>query len=314
VTFTASLRLDYNTVTGEFLSPRLAAVFRPIPGHFLRLGAARAFRKPAFLETHAHPIVVFPDESPITGDGQQRFLEFMSRIIGNDDLKNEELLSLEAGYLGRFLDGRLTVTLDLYVNLNTEIVVLKSNIVPDAQGLPDLDRSTLGATNSGSRLRIFGTELSARFNPTRDISLLASWTHREVFDLDSDRTSDATPKNLITLGGRFRTNWGLVGSLYAFSRSEYWNRSVGNPSGLFLDPLHKKLKNAFLVLGKLGWKFDISKSVGLEAGLKLFLPVSPFSAPHFRYYEEAGGETITGQKYGGMELARVVTGYLQGSF
>jgi hypothetical protein len=42
--------------------------------------------------------------------------------------------------------------------------------------------------------------------------------------------------------------------------------------------------------------------------------VSPFQAPHFRYYEEAGGVTIHGQQYGGMELARMVTGYLQGSF
>ncbi|MFC1654540.1 TonB-dependent receptor plug domain-containing protein [Myxococcota bacterium] len=314
VTCTFGLRFDYNTVTGAFLSPRVAAVFRPVQGHFLRLGAARAFRKPAFLETHSHPIVDFPDTSPITGPAQGNFLEFMAGVIGNPELHNEELLSIEAGYLGRFLDGRLSITMDFYLNLNTEIVVLKSEIVPDTQGLPDLGNSTLLSINSDHGLRIFGTEMSVRFNPNRNVSLLFSWIHREVFDLESEKTSDATPKNLLTLGGRFRTDWGLVGSLYAFSRSEYWNRSVGNPAGLFMESLHIKLPNAFLVLGRLGWKFTPAEGIELEGGLKLFLPVSPFSAPHFRYFEEAGGVTINGQQYGGMELARMVTGYLQGSF
>ena len=314
LTCTFGLRFDYNTVTGSFLSPRLAAVFRPAPGQFLRLGAARAFRKPAFLETHAHPIVEFPDTSPITGPSRENFLEFMSRVIGTSSLNNEELLSVEAGYLGRFLDGRLSVTLDVYLNLNTEIVSLKSEIVPDAQGLPDLDRSILASVNSEEGLRIFGTEISLRFSPIKSVSLLASWTHREVFDLKSEKTTDTNPKNLLTLGGRFNTDWGLVGSLYAFARSEYWNRSVGNPAGLFLEHLQVKLKNAFLVLGKLGWKVSPADGVWLETGLKLFLPVSPFSAPYFRYYEEAGGVTADGQQYGGLQLARMVTGYLQGSF
>jgi iron complex outermembrane receptor protein len=314
VTCTFGLRFDYNTVTGTFLSPRLAAVFRPARNHFLRIGAARAFRKPAYLETHSHPTVEFPDTSPLTGPSQDNFLEFMSRVIGNTRLENEELLSIEAGYLGRFLDGRLSAGLDIYLNMNTEIVALKSEIVPDNQGLPDLDRSTLLSVNSGQGLRIFGTELSVRFSPTRNISLLASWTHREVFDMQSEKTSDATPKNLLTLGGRFRTEGGLVASLYAFSRSEYWNRAVGNPGGMFLEPLKIKLKNAFLVLAKLGWKVTPTERIELEAGLKLFLPVSPFSPPYFRYYEEAGGITPTGQQYGGLELARMVTGYLQGSF
>ena len=314
VTCTFGLRFDYNTTTGAFLSPRLAAVFRPVQGHFLRLGAARAFRKPAFLETHSHPIVSFPDTSPITGPAQQNFLEFMAGVIGNPELNNEELLSVEAGYLGRFLDGQLTVNFDVYLNLNTDIVVLRSEIVPDAQGLPDLANSTLLSVNSDDDLRIFGTELSVRYNPVRTVSLLFSWTHREVFNLESEKTTDSTPKNLITLGGRFRTDWGLVGSLYAFSRSEYWNRAVGNPEGLFTGSLQIKLPNAFLLLGRLGWKFAVAEGVEVEGGMKLFLPVSPFQAPHFRYYEEAGGVTIHGKQYGGMELARMVTGYLQGSF
>jgi hypothetical protein len=67
VMMTGDLRYDYNSVTGGFLSPRLAAIFRPADGQFLRTGITRAFRKPSFMETHTHLNVEFPDESPITG-------------------------------------------------------------------------------------------------------------------------------------------------------------------------------------------------------------------------------------------------------
>ncbi len=57
LTVTGGLRLDYNSITDLFLSPRLVSVFNVAPGHFIRLGVARAFRKPSLLETHTHPMV-----------------------------------------------------------------------------------------------------------------------------------------------------------------------------------------------------------------------------------------------------------------
>jgi outer membrane receptor protein involved in Fe transport len=61
VTVTGGLRLDYNTESGEFLSPRLAAVFNPLGDQFIRLGIARAFRKPSLWEARLHPGVLFPE-------------------------------------------------------------------------------------------------------------------------------------------------------------------------------------------------------------------------------------------------------------
>ena len=69
-----------------------------------------------------------------------------------------------------------------------------------------------------------------------------------------------------------------------------------------------------LVLGKIGWRVDLSGVAEFEAGLKLFLPVSPFSSPHFQYNEMGGIVTDTGTLFGGDLLRRMVTGYLQGSF
>jgi hypothetical protein len=74
------------------------------------------------------------------------------------------------------------------------------------------------------------------------------------------------------------------------------------------------MQNYFLVISKLGWRWQPSPGIELETGVKLLLPVSPFASPHFRYRERGGVLTYSGENFGGDELRRMVTGYLQGSF
>ncbi len=315
VTTTFGLRFDHSTETGAFLSPRLSAVFRPAAGHYLRLGVARAFRKPAYIETRAHLMVEFPDDSPITGDGQDSFQEFMTRVVGNSALDYEELLSFEAGYLGRFLGGRLNLGLDLYFNQNSKEVVFRSNIVPDeTTGLPNLQESNFMHFNRKDPIDIIGSELSVRFSPSERISLLACWTYREVFDHRTGKSFDDSPKHLVALGGRFRFEWGLVGSLYLFTRSEFIDRAVKNPAGLMEPMLSEHMHNHLLILGRIGWRRAPVEGFELETGIKLFLPVSPFSGPRFQFREDGGGIDTSGRNYGGDLLSRMVSVYLQGSF
>jgi outer membrane receptor for ferrienterochelin and colicin len=310
---TGSLRFDYNTVTGAFLSPRLAVVFKHQKNQYVRAGVGRGFLKPSYINTHLHPMAVFPDESPIQGPAQEAFQEFMSGIIGNPDLANTELLSFEGGYLGKFFDGKLSVALDLYYNQVRKIYGMKPEVVADEQGLPDLNNSVI-KVESLRDFDIHGFELVVRYHPTDSVALMASWAHRQVLELGTGHLSDNTPKNLVTLGGRFRTESGLIGSLYIFSRSEFWQADVENPKGLMAPKLKLHLDNNFLILGKLGYRWKTSGSFELEMGVKLFLPFSPFSGPLFRYYEEAGGNSPEGKRFGGEQLTRLLTGYLRGSF
>jgi outer membrane receptor protein involved in Fe transport len=314
ITVTGGTRIDYNTQTEWFVSPRLAAVLRISAEQYLRVGVARSFRKPSFIETVYHPMVEFPEDSPIQGTAQDRFQEFMTRVGGYSGLENEELLAFEAGYVGRFLDGRLSVCLDLYYNQFRKQAMLIPNIIEDEQGLPDLGASSFLFRNQGPDLDILGSELSVRFNPYRSLSLMASWTHRQIYDYSARGFSGESPKNLITLGGRFRTGSGLLGSLYVFTRSEFWDLRVENPAGILEPMFGRHMDNVALMMGKLGWQIEIGQHVRLETGVKLFLPVSPFSAPHFRYYEAGGGMTPVGKRYGAEQLGRMLTGYLEGSF
>jgi outer membrane receptor protein involved in Fe transport len=314
VTVSGSLRFDYNTATEPFLSPRMAVVFRPHKGQYLRVALARAFRKPAFVETQLHPMVEFPQDSPITGAGRENFQEFMSRVLGNPDLDNEKLLSVEVGYLGQFLDEKLSVSVDFYYNQVRDLIGLTELIVAGGQGLPDLERSILRSTNTEGDRDIHGLELTVRYDPSRSVSLLASWAYREVFDRTAGRVLNTTPKNLATVGGRFRTESGLVGSLYFFSRSDIVDTDVESPAGALAPSLVMHLDHVMLFLGKLGYRWRGGDGIRIETGLKLFLPFSPFSGPLFRYYEDSGGESPDGRFFGGQQLRRVLTAYLQGSF
>jgi outer membrane receptor for ferrienterochelin and colicin len=310
VTVTGGLRLDYNTETAFFLSPRVAAVFQPVKGQYLRMGVARAFRKPAFLETGAHLMAEFPEDSPIKPPGYE-FQEFLTHVLGNSHVGNEKLLSFDLGYLGQFLDDRLRLALDLYYNRNTDTNGMVTNIVENDQGLPDLSASTIMFERTGQDLDILGSELSVRFNLSKSAALIAQWTYRGVLD---KRFRNTSPKHLITLGGHFRLPSGILGSLYLFTRSEFTDSAVENPAGMMEPTQSMHMDNVMLLLGKLGRQWGGEEGVQLEAGVKLFLPVSPFSGHLFRFYEKGGGVTPGGKRYGGEELARAVTAYLQGSF
>jgi outer membrane receptor for ferrienterochelin and colicin len=313
VTATLGARFDYNTVTDVFFSPRLATVFRPASGQFIRLGVARAFRKPAWLETHAHLQAHCPPGSPLAGPACDNFQEFMSRVVGNDQLGNEKLTAFELGYLGQYLANRLSVAVDLYFNHYADAIEAVSDITTDEQGLPDLNTSSLKYQHVAD-WDVFGSEVTVRWNLSEQASLILSWSHRQMFDHNSGDWIDKVPKNMFTLGGRFGTGKGLVGSLYLFSRSELLDTAVENPLGLLEPLLSERLENILLVMGKLGWRWNSPPGFHLEAGCQLSLPVSPFESPHFRYFERGGGFTPEGTHFGGDQLRQMVSVYLLGSF
>jgi outer membrane receptor for ferrienterochelin and colicin len=314
VTITAGLRFDYNTETGIFLSPRLATVFKPMQNQFLRVNVARAFRKPPFIDSRLHAVVSFPEDSPITGTGQQEFQEFMTRVSGNHNLDNEELWAFEVGYLGQFLDKRLSISVDLFWNIYYNEISVDYNIIPDPMGLPDLHLSSALSRNSNKSIDIIGSELSVSYEISKDVSLMAYWVHRQVFDRQTGKTDASNPKNLFAIGGRYKSPGGLLGSLFAFVRSELNDNSVPNPDGIFAPILNQKLDNVVLLLGRLGWAWRMDNDFAFEAGLKLFFPISFGSNTSTCFFENGGGVTPEGAAFGGTKLCRLASIYLEGSF
>ena len=314
VTVTGGARLDYNNTTKTFVSPRLALVVQPLARQYLRVGVARAFRRPTPTETRGHFAVDFPADSVLDPGTQEEIQEMMTRVFGNQGLENEVLLSVDAGYLGHFLDRRLTIALDLYHNRYSRVIDFQADLREVAPGWPDLASSSYYFVNTTRDSIFVGSELSVRYTPRPTLSLLGSLTYRQGFDADPWRARDTSPKVVMAAGGRFRARSGLLGSLYLSARSDFWERAVENPEGI-LSGARASYRESFLVVtGRLGWEGRALDLMQFETGLKLFLPVSPAVEPHFRYREQAGGLTPGGQPYGGEELSRIVTAYLQGTF
>ncbi len=304
---TAGARLDYNTTSGLFASPRIATVFQPWPGHFFRLGAARSFRKPSFQESGFHMAVGFPPDGPIQGADQTEFQEFMSKALGNSDLPSEKLWAFEAGYRVRLFDGRLSASFEAYGNYHTDIIDFETHLATTPQGMIDLQETRLRFASLGHDAWIWGVEIGLRYKPVDEVLLQAAWSHREV-----PGEVNGTPKNLLLLGGRFETRSGFMGSLYLSTRSEFWSGSVENPEGMLFPPLNQHLPNSAVLLGRLGYRWSAWEEAELEVGIRLYLPVSldDFS---FSYRGRGGGTTPGGYHYGGEELGRRVGLYLEGS-
>lgn len=311
LTLTADARLDYNTATGLAFSPRLAAVFLPAEEQRLRLSVARAFRKPSFGEYGLHPSLRFPPGSALPESSQDVFQEFMSRVAGNNQLENETVTAFEAGWQGRFFNGQVSSSLDLYVNFYQSWIGTQSKVVADQNGLPDLAASKVQYENIAHDSFYGGVEWSLRYQPSQELLLQFIWNHRQPLDRG---LIDDSPHNLLTLGGRYQTSWGLVSSLYLFSRSEYTDHTVSNPKGL-LEPLQaKKLDNAVLAMARLGYRMSLSQHSQLECGIRILLPINPYGDHPFRFREDGGGYAPDGSSYGAEELRRLASVYLEGQF
>lgn len=315
-----SARFDFDSETDPFAGIRLATVFRPTDDQFVRLGLGRSYRRTAYLETagQLNLMAEFPPDSPITGAARDSFQEFLTRVERRRRMGNDDLTSFEAGYLGRFFDGRLSVGVEGYLGLyRWNKWIGESNIVVGPMGLPDLNESSFRYLTRTQDVKVLGAEVSLRFDPAEGVSLQAWWAHREVLDDPGTNEPDLTnsPAGTFALGGRWLSSFGLLGSAYAFYRTGF-SRRLGASQGMMELPyiVPVEMAEEIVVLGRLGWRLKPWAGFDLEAGMKVFLPVSPSASPHDRYNEAMGNWNQYGQHYAGEELARVVLGYVQGTF
>jgi iron complex outermembrane receptor protein len=169
---TLGVRFDYNSITPFTISPRLAGVWRFSKHQSLRLAAGQAFRKPSLLNTSMH-LVGFRGEPGFEG-----LEEFFRDAFGNEDLGNESITTIEAGYIGRFLDDRLIAEVDIFYNRYRDTIAIEQNMVYDEFGAPDLANSSMVAGNRGMEMDSLGGSVSATFRLGRRLKVNANYTFR----------------------------------------------------------------------------------------------------------------------------------------
>jgi outer membrane receptor protein involved in Fe transport len=310
LTLTGGVRLDYNNITPFTVSPRAACVWSPIEDQFLRLSFGQAFRKPSFFNTSIHLTGVEPEPA------FPEFDDFMHRAVGNEELKNESITSLELGYVGRFLGRDLTLEADVFYNRYRDTITFHLDIVTGPLGLPDLDASEARYTNAGREADSVGATLAATFRILEPLRVHLNYTFRHTF-YTSDPTGLGTaeggrkgeriswePAHLANLSVRWVPATGLRLGVSLHARSAFDGQISQATAFDPRDTMH--LPAAFLLSAFASWRFDLGAR-HLEAGVRAY---NALQAP---FRDLPGRIRLDGFQLGGQELPRRIFLFLRGS-
>jgi hypothetical protein len=239
-------------------------------------------------------------------------VDMLAVQLGNEDLDNEEVHSIEAGWRGRFLDESLRVSVDLFYSMYRNTIFIVSD-VPLWMGVPDLSNSTLQYRNNPDGLNALGAEAEITWRLGGPWSLWSSVGLRQVTDQGEGKRGEAEPVLRANLGGRFFPERGWLVDL-AFHYVSAFRVRIVDPLNM-MDPLQPfDLGNRVLLIGRLGYRIETRGDRAFELGLKLR---TPLGAP-FREYagipKPLAMPSDAESDFGGEIFVRVVSFYLEGSF
>ncbi|MFC1654584.1 TonB-dependent receptor plug domain-containing protein [Myxococcota bacterium] len=304
---TGGLRLDTDTSTDELtFSPRVAAVLRPWETQAFRLGYSLAFRRPSYFENRMH--VRIENYNPATPE----IVDLLRSQYGNEDVGNEQVHSLEAGWRGRFFDDRLQLSADLFFSRYRDTITFVIN-VPERLGLPDIASSTVQYQNQGAEVDAVGGEAEVVLRPTGNWTFWSNLGVRKVINIDTDEDMPSEPQWRINLGGRYLPASGLLADVALHYVSTYLMPLI-DPSNLLNEPRTVALGDRLLLFARLGYRIKLDQVREIESGLAVRTPLgNPFreypGAPLPLTIQTAGRSD-----FGGEYLARLISFYLRGSF
>jgi len=307
---TGGLRFDFNSITPETLSPRLAAVWKFTRAQSLRLAFGMAFRKPSFFETSLHLKGVIPEP------GFEGIDDFLARSVGNEDLGNESITVFEAGYVGRFLDARLTIEAGAFYNRYRDTVNFHVNIATDEFGVPDLTASEALYKNQGLEVDSVGGSLGVTYRLLRTLRLSANYTFRHswyitespggshVVAAEKGERVPFEPAHLFNLSFYHLLprglRWGM--SLHARSASDW----TIVDAGIFGD-MHELHNRAGWMLGAFGaWRLQVGSGY-VETGIRAY------NVPDTAFFDMGFAYSRSGKQTGGFQLGRRMFFYLKGA-
>jgi len=307
---TGGVRVDYNSITPFTVSPRLAGVWKFTGDQSLRLAFGMAFRKPSFFETSLHLKGVDP------APGFDEIDDFMQKSVGNDDLRNESITVLEAGYVGRFLDARLIVEATTFYNRYRDTVNFHVNIATNEFGVPDLTESEAFYQNQGREADSVGGSVGATYRVLRTLRLSANYTFRHSWYLaDSPGGSQSIavekgervawePAHLFNLSFYHLLHSGLRWGMSLHARSaSHWTIV---DAGIFGPMHHLQNPAGWMLSGFAAWRLSFGAGYA-EIGVRAYNP------PNTTHRDVATTVSMSGMQLGGFHLGRRMFFYLMGA-
>ena len=303
---TGGIRYDINSQTEGALSPRAVVVYRPVENHSIRAGYGLAFRKPSFIENQLH----------IQGENYNpAFPEILDKLltsIGNEELTNEKVHSVEAGWRGHFFDSELKASADLFYNIYQDRIVFKSEMALNQLGVPDIDGSTFQFVNDPLEARAFGGEAELSWIPGPTWLLWANLGLRWVSD-ENGADIESEPRLRANLGGRWNSGRGPLVDIALHYVSTY-RLPITLPRKPF-DPLWaEELGNRLLMMGRFAYRLPEAGGLKMEFGLTIRTPLGPPFREFTGVPMTRALKSNSANDWAGERLARLASFYLRGSF
>ena len=290
VRLTVGGRVDkFGNLDDPVFSPRLAAVFRPLNDHSIRVSFNRAFRSPSVINNYLDIAIVNPIDLRAIGIAQP--FPLVVKAVGSRlpigttpqaELTEESITAYEVAYTGT-LGGKTTLGAAFYVNDhddNINFVQLANNADPYTAANPPpgwplppavltllasrgifLPRTAFTYLNLGP-IREKGVELSLdqRINTSVSGFVNYSWQgNPTVIDSSTPFPSQELalpPTNRFNIGVNFDTDRFLGSATVNYSDKAFWTDVLSGPYHGFTDAYT-------LVNGSFGVKFPKAKATAL---------------------------------------------------
>jgi outer membrane receptor protein involved in Fe transport len=297
VRLTVGGRVDkFGNLSDPVFSPRLAAVFKPVNDHAVRVSFNRAFRSPSVINNYLDISIVNPTDLRALGLAQP--FPLVVKAVGSrlpigttpqKELTEESITAYEVAYTGS-IGGRTTLGAAFYVNdhdNNINFVQLANNVDPYTASNPPpgwplppvvltllaprgifLPRTAFTYLNLGP-VREKGVELSFDQRVTNDVSTFVnySWQAKpSVIDSANPFPSQELalpPTNRFNVGFNVNTGRLLGSGSVNYSDKAFWADVLSSP--------YHGFTNAYtLVNGSFGVKFPSARMTALVKVNNLF--------------------------------------------
>lgn len=314
---TTGFRYDYNTITKPGYSPRASLVYSPFEKHTFRTSFGRAFRKPAFLE-YGLRVKTMEDAFGVSTPENPEGI-----LIANPDLSNEEITSIEFGYISRPVSG-LKANIDLFYNL------FRNKI--------QFDPATTRYQNVEADADAFGGEISLEYTLWKGFDVFTNYAYFGAKDKAKEtgglhiNPNDAYPNNKLNAGVKWGNFHGFNGFLAVHSvcptfgtLKPCYEREMVDPNStrVLLSPSNTivKVYPYTIVNARVGYRFLEEK---IEVGVYGF-NILNYRVPGEDGYREfpgipwnrdTDGDLVpdTKQTFVGELIGTKVLGYISGRF
>jgi hypothetical protein len=288
ILLTVGARFDYNSKTRAAISPQVAAVYNPAGEHYIRLSWGMAFRKPVLMETGAKLKI---NAAPgFENDMEKLFGEIG---MGNPDLENEILSTVELGYMGFLFDKALRLDANAYYAKNEKAIELDVDFVFNEYMQLDFNETSFGYLNRSNVEHIFGASASIEGDLLDELTLFLRGEYRKIWISYKSRDEwiDLNKHLRVAAGGVLRLPLGITASLAAVYVGPFHDTLL-DPRSVLAPSLWTEVPERVYLMASMSYRLDLG-TARLHLGLSVFNPFGP------RFREKLGTVAPDGTNWGG---------------